>query len=420
MNEREATQLLERLGGMLDVSVAPVDRVLDAGRLTGRRRRRWQVGGAAAAVAVVAVGAGVIAQNTPSSDTTPPISRTSSPTTTDGGDALVTPPGTRLVGANGVVVAVPSAFATNDIICMGIGSDTVTFNNDGGGFACAGGDVNASVVDIVDDSSPTWQHRVDLNGESMRIDGLSAVDSGYDCLTSGPPPMRCARTLTFPDAGVSFLVGSTRNKLIARILDSAQAVPAGYATVPDVSGMPSDDATSAIEAVGLTVDPPCEAPTCFVSVIGTDPPAGTPVATGSAVALLPDGRYPGGAPSAGDLLGTWRLSQIGAEHFSKVQRSYGEPWLLTFDRLYPWLGWRGYDGCNWTSGRVHLDTVGSFSTSQNATTVRGCIGMPGRHPTITEIVEGASIVTFGHQHLRFYDRNTRLLGTFVRARSGLG
>jgi hypothetical protein len=105
---------------------------------------------------------------------------------------------------------------------------------------------------------------------------------------------------------------------------------------------------------------------------------------------------------------------IGTEHISHVQRSSGEPVLLTFDRVYPWLSWRGYDGCNWASGRVHLDTVGSFSTSQNSTTTRGCIGISYRHPTIPEIVEGASIVTFGHHHLRFYDSDTRLLATFVK------
>jgi PASTA domain len=420
MNEREATQLLERLGGMLDVSGAPVERVVDAGKRASRRRRRWQVGGAAAAVAVVAIGAGVIAQNTPVGDTAPPISRTSSPTTTDGGDALVTPPGTRLVGANGVVVAVPASFTTNDTPCGAPNSDTVTLDDDGPWPACSTQDLNATLVDIVDTESSQWASRLHADGTTVTVQGLRGVRTKVLCSVAPPLPPICSGTLTFPVAGVSFRVRSERFAEINRILDSAQAVPDAYATVPDVSAMLSNDATSAIEAVGLTVDPPCELPDCSMSVIGTDPPAGTPVTTGSGVSLVPDGRYPGRAPSASDLLGSWRLSQIGVEHFSRVQRSFGEPVLLTFDPLYPWLGWRGYDGCNWSSGRVHLDVTGSFSTSQNSTTTRGCIGIQYRHPTIPEIVEGASIVTFGHHHLRFYDSDTRLLATFVRARSGLG
>jgi hypothetical protein len=417
MNEREATQLLERLGGMLEVSAAPVERVVDAGVAIGRRRRRWQVGGAAAATAVVAIGVGVVAPNTPASDTAPPISRTSSPPTTGDDTALVTPPGARLVGANGVVVAVPEHFTTEDTPCGAPASDTVTFRSDVPFPLCTTNDPHATLVDIVVNTSPSWPSRVRAGAPSrVIVDGLSALDTGYECLTAGPPPVRCARTLTFPAAGVSFRVSST-DADVRRILDSAESVPRGYVTVPSVIGMLSDDATTTIEAAGLRVDPPCEIPTCFVSVIGTDPPAGTPLATGSAVSLVPDGRYPGGAPSESDLLGAWRLSQIGVQHFSRVPRSFGEPVLLTFDHIYPWLGWRGYDGCNWASGRVHLDPTGSFATSQNSTTTRGCIGIQDRHPTIPEIVEGASIVTFGHHHLRFYDSDTRLLATFVRARS---
>ena len=413
MNEREATQLLERLGGMLDVSGAPVERLVDAGKRAGRRRRRWQVGGVAAAAAVVSIGAGVIAQNTPATDTAPPTSPTTSPTTDGGAGLLTVPPGTRLVGARGVVVAVPASFTTEDLPCGVPNSDTVTFRSDAPHGLCTTGSPKATLVDIVDDSSPSWDSRLDAGmHKNVVVGGMPAVDSGTDCIDTFD--IACARTLTFPDAGVSFRISSHHPAVIPRILDSAQAVPSGYVTVPSVFGMRSNDANAAIEAAGLAVDPSCELPECSVSVIGTDPPAGTPVATGSAVSLKPDGRYPGRAPTEDDLLGTWRQSMIGTEHISHVQRSSGEPVLLTFDRVYPWLSWRGYDGCNWASGRVHLDTVGSFSTSQNSTTTRGCIGISYRHPTIPEIVEGASIVTFGHHHLRFYDSDTRLLATFVK------
>ena len=415
MNEREATQLLERLGGKLEVSGAPVERVVDAGRRASRRRRRWQVGATTAAVAIVAIGAGVVAQNSPASDTAPPTSPTTSPATDDAG--LVVPPGTRLVGANGVVVAVPASFTTEDLPCGVPNSDTVTFRPDvKPKTICSFGNPNAALVTVIGTDSRLWKQRLNKPADEITVDGLSALRTPVECFVA-ESINACAGSLTFPTAGVSFLITSHRPEggpEIDGILDSAQAVPGGYTTVPSVFGMRSDAATSAIEAVGLTVDPPCELPECSVSVIGTNPPAGTPVATGSAVSLKPDGRYPGRAPTADDLLGSWRQSMIGTEHISHVQRSSGEPVLLTFDRVYPWLSWRGYDGCNWASGRVHLDAVGSFSTSQNSTTTRGCIGISYRHPTIPEIVEGASIVTYGHHHLRFYDRDTRLLATFVK------
>jgi META domain/PASTA domain len=407
MNEREATQLLERLGGLIEVPGAPVERVVGTGRLASRRRRRWQMGGVAAAVAIVVAGAGVVAQNSPASDTAPP----TSPTTSRGG--LISPPGTRLVGENGIVVAVPTSFTTNDIVCAGVGSDTVTFNNDGPWFACAGGDWSATVVNIVDDASPSWPH--ELYPRSPVHVTVGGTAGGLDqnwCLDDRSG--RCARRLAFPTAGVSFTVFSTSRRDLRSILDSAQAVPDGYTTVPSVLGMAGGDAAQTVETAGLTVDPLCAGPQCHASAVGTDPPAGTPVLDGAAVSIQYDPGPTGEAPSEDDLVGTWRPSRIGAgDHLAQVRRVSGSPVVLTFAHLYPWLSWEGYDGCNWTSGRVHLDG-GSFNTSQNGTTTRGCLRLHVQPPSIPEIVETAASVTVSGPHLRFYDSDNRLLATFVR------
>jgi PASTA domain-containing protein len=422
MNQREATQLLERLGGMLDVSGAPVERVVDAGRQASRRRHRWQVGAIAAAVAVVAAAGGFIAQQSPQDNTAPPTSPTTVSTTQNRDGVLTPPPGTRLVGANGVVVAVPASFTTEDLPCGVPNSDTVTFRPD---FkpktVCSFGDPSAVLLEVIGTDSPLWRQLLDKPADEITVDGLPALRTQLECFV--PESIDdCAGSLTFPTAGISFLVRTHRPEdgdetETETILDSARAVPSGYVTVPSVIAMQGGDAAAAIEAAGLTVDPGCSVPQCLSYASGTNPPAGTPLKSGSSVSLRLDGSLSEGPASEDDLVGTWRPGQIGTEHFSDVQRSFGEPVLLTFDHIYPWLGWRGYDGCNWASGRVHLDPTGSFATSQNSTTTRGCIGMRYRHPTIPEIVEGASIVTFGHHHLRFYDSDTRLLATFVRARS---
>jgi hypothetical protein len=217
MNEREATQLLERLGGMLDVSGAPVDDMVDAGRRASARRRHWQIGGAAAAGVVVVVSASLIAQSSPTRDTAP-------------------------------------ATSTN----------------------------STSVL-------------------------------------------------------------------------------------PDKRDHP--------------VDP-----------------------------------YRGQVPSESQLVGTWRPIRIGdGPRIDDVRRSVGSPLLLSFRQWHSGIAWSGYDGCNWTSGRVHL-IGGSFSTSQNATTTRGCIGgyEPPLQPTIPDIVDGSASVTLDQGRLRFYGSDGHLLAIFVR------
>ena len=82
MNEHQAIQRLDRLGGLVDVGGAPIERVRAAGQRAAARRRRLQIGGIVASVAVAAVGASVVARQTPASTPTPPSAISSSPTTT--------------------------------------------------------------------------------------------------------------------------------------------------------------------------------------------------------------------------------------------------------------------------------------------------------------------------------------------------
>jgi hypothetical protein len=423
MNEREATQLLERLGGLLEVSGAPVERVVDAGKQASRRRRRWQVGGVAAAVAAVAVAGGLIAQQSPQGNTAPPTSPTTASTTNDGDGVLTPPPGTRLVGANGVVVAVPASFTTEDLPCGIPNSDTVTFRPD---FkpksVCTFGNPNAALVEVIGTDSLLWTQRLNKPADEVTVDGLSALRTPVECFVA-ESINDCGASLTFPTAGVSFLVTSHRpegGEEIDGIFDSAQAVPSGYVTVPSVIAMQGGDAAAAIEAAGLTVDPACSVPQCLSYVGGTDPPTGTPLKSGSTVSLRFDGTFSGGMPSEDDLLGTWRPSQIGhGPHIAKVLKAItGSPQLLRFFRTgYPWLSWSGDDGCNETYGRVQLEG-GTFSTSHNATTLVGCPNFD--RFSIPGIVTAAATVTLDNGHLRFYDSDARLLATFVRARSGIG
>lgn len=77
------------------------------------------------------------------------------------------------------------------------------------------------------------------------------------------------------------------------------------------------------------------------------------------------------------------------------------------------LSWRGYDGCNWTSGYVHLTSDGRFWTTHDGTTLRGCSGPGGHqiHPvSAVDIVEAATRVRLVDRKLRFYNNAGQLLG----------
>jgi hypothetical protein len=282
VNEQEAAELLERLGSREEVGSPPMGDLFRAGRQVRRSRHILQLAGVAAAVVVVTAGGFALQLQ---HDRDVPTASSTTPTVTKAGAGLVVPVGSRLVGEGDVVVAVPESWTTNDIVCGGVGSDTVTFNNDGPWATCAGGDSHASVLSVVDPASRQWDSRLRLTAKKVSVDGMSGLRTPTIC-TSVPDPT-CTGVLTFPEEKVSFAVTSPDDMIVNEVLDSAERLPAGYVTVPDLEGMSAADARQAISAHGLLIDPPCtNGDNCtFYVRWPTTPPAGSAVAVGSTVSI---------------------------------------------------------------------------------------------------------------------------------------
>lgn len=282
MNDDEATMLLDRLGTQVEVGSPPIKDIFTDGNRVKRRRRGLQVAGSAAVVFALALG-GYALKPGPGVENATTVAPT--PTVTTGVTGLVTPPGSRLVGEGGVVVAVPQSWTTNDVGCMGmVNSDTVTFNNDGPWAACAGGDSDASVLSVVDSSSSQWETRLQKTANEVSVDGMRASRTATVC-TAPRQGSICSAALTFPDQQVSFLVTSLDVQVVEDVLDSAQRLPAGWVNVPDIAVMSVSEARQGLAAQGLAMNPQCITSECRSYAVGTTPAAGTAVAHGSTVTV---------------------------------------------------------------------------------------------------------------------------------------
>ena len=136
-----------------------------------------------------------------------------------------------------------------------------------------------------------------------------------------------------------------------------------------------------------------------------------------------------------DLLGRWRpviLNGVPLEPTARISDSSASVrWTggLRFDRephlghipgQSPALRWAGYDGCNWCSGFLHLQPTGAFTTSHDATTLRGCSGWdPSAFSMVTAVMTAARLSLDGDT-LTFLDATGVVLGVFERRSAGSG
>jgi hypothetical protein len=131
-------------------------------------------------------------------------------------------------------------------------------------------------------------------------------------------------------------------------------------------------------------------------------------------------RLPGRVPTEADVVGNW-LGPIedgadqapppfGVGTLKTVMTFEHHDVVVTLPNATS-LSWYGYDGCNWGGGFVHLAADGSFRTSGNGSTLRGCL-RPGRSPvTAVDLVKQARLVRLIDGRLQFYDATHHLLGT---------
>ena len=283
MNEDEATRMFSRAAESLpNATLPPATQLIRQGQRV-RRRQRILSAGSLAAVAALIIGAGALWLPGTNGSPPPPVASNSvSPTPDD--DLPAAPDGTRWVGLNGVMIAVPQAWTVNDTKCGQPRSNTVDFYDRLGQRLCAlPGSDRFTHVRVVRLSSPVGRQYADAEGETVDMDGTVATRfGGEDCGTSSP--LRCGGGVVVSSMDAVFVITGPEPNVINAILDIARLVPEGYTAVPDVSGLFDDSEVEAVmDAAGLESTPRCPAQTeCeLMPLDATDPAAGTVVQVGT-------------------------------------------------------------------------------------------------------------------------------------------
>jgi hypothetical protein len=253
--------VLEELDA-LAIGPAPVGEVLQAGR-TARRRHR-AVLASVAAVAVLITGVSIATAGTgPGPNRPDDVSDARSHL--DAQPFPAPPTGTKWVGMNGVVVAVPSGWPVTDSPC-GSGAPAEVING-----------TRSAAVKCVTTS------------RDARVT-LAPLGSGPEPSTAGSCdrtlPSTCYDARLFPDQGISIAVevaGEGASSQVDQILDSAMVLPDGWTTVPFAWSLTASQRAAALEAVGFEVDRlddrTGEGP------VETSPELGSPVREGSTITL---------------------------------------------------------------------------------------------------------------------------------------
>lgn len=424
MNEDDATRMLANLGERVPVGPAPIDVTLQQGKGNSRRRRAIQVVSGAAAVAVIAVGAFIVGPSIGGSG-----NLATQPTTSPRG--LAVPAGTRLVGINGVAVAVPEDWSTNDTLCGFALSDTVDFNDTTATRACAvAGTENFSRLLAVPLSSEWGQAWPDpLNGQAVDLQGLVAQRVPAKCNDSeSHTGVTCSGRLIIASANAVMSVNSPNREVVDAVLDSATLIPEGYTAVPDLTGLHDDsEVEPLVESAGLLWENRCpDGYDCDMGPIAaTDPAAGSVVLLGTTVrAVYEPGRIPdppngdqtpaspvGHVPTEQHLLGLWR--DVGLARQLENAGFPDQSSILEFSQRGGKFWWGGTDDCNSVGGRFKVDAGGAFSTFQVDTTLVRC---PSRIAIVTvpEVMEQATQARLIKGQLRVFDEEDSLLGTFER------
>ncbi len=419
MNEDEATRMLANLGERVPVGPAPIDVTLQQGKGNSRRRRAIQVVSGAAAVAVIAAGALWLPGS--SGSTQPPIATNQTtalddsvpPTTPDDSNRAELPTaleGTRWLGYEGVMVAIPSDWRTESGGCVDLPFHNTVFFEAPLMLTCAGTrPPGVSSLRIYDGDSeqiegllPELKQNAPVNGLNVRrkptrIQGETEIAEGV---------------LLVETANVLLWADSPDPAVVDAVLDTARLIPKGYTAVPDMSGMYEEGAARLAEQVGLGWDFTCGHPAAcdMGSILATDPIAGSVVPVGTTVRPVYD-EVAQEPPTEQDLLGQWRA--VG--ELARQLKSAGYPetsLVLGFSQSDQKFWWGGSEICNGTAGRFTVGADGAFSTFHAATTLNGC-GEDANVVTVPRVLVEATQVRLVDGQLRLYKEDS-LLATFER------
>ena len=203
-------------------------------------------------------------------------------------DAPPTPPGMRLVGRHGVVVAVPDGWQTHLDLCGRIRDGAVLFADEAGpAYPCSPQPRPAASTLLVGSFTsstvrPGAGRDLDL---VTRVGGLEVLHDGGVCRSSALGP--CTLTFGVAERDVAFRVsyhGRGAEAFADAVLQSVRAVPDGWTTVPYFRyGTSVDDARAVLAETGLEAAVPEVDFPHYAT--GTEPPAGSVVAEGSTVGV---------------------------------------------------------------------------------------------------------------------------------------
>lgn len=286
MNEETFVSLVDRACAEVAPSPPPVDLLVRAGRRRRRVVSTVTVLGAASVVAIAAVGGALLSAHKPAR---PPdaVGRSASPSET----SMTVPPGTRLVGANGVVLAVPEDWGTDQVGCDNLTPihPTVVFGHHETGFpACAVG---------LKEQVPSMRVDTGRDAEIDASDGEPGGTVGGLAVRHGPWTTDrlgfASSWIAFPQAKVRFTVVAATKEDVEQILGSAREVADRYQLVPNwyeqpISQLRLDHMTDLVRGAGF--DPVVteaahdwQRPGAFLRTV---PPIGTPLPTGSTVTVV--------------------------------------------------------------------------------------------------------------------------------------
>ncbi len=285
--------VVRRAGDALPVSPAPVQDLLRQGRSTRRRRTVTTIGVVAVAVVVVTSGAVAVGAQLTNDAKTNPTTSTSTNTLPN----LMPPHGMRLVGRNGIGLAIPAGWRTSPSACEGgvaIWQVSMRYR----GSLCPPQGRLHSAVTITSYSQSARFYAAPVTS-MRRIGAMEVAQYGPadSCAyTDGvcPPRVRYLGALLSRRNDLAIIVTSFSRSEVSRLLASAFAIPDGYVETP-LNATPAS-----LNAAGLQPRwKPGLGRSPDGAILGTNPSAGSIVPVGSVVTLLTDAGSPDARACAG-------------------------------------------------------------------------------------------------------------------------
>lgn len=307
------------------------------GAARARRRQRLLAGaGGVAAIALVGVGVTVLAAG---DDAAPaPVAGRDEP-----GDVVVAPDGMRLVGLNGVAIAVPQEWPTNEVTCGQPTATTVVVDQ---GPVCMmfvpfPADTDAVEVqsaqppEVTQDWTPTTIAGLDALLSPTMSSSMGKA-GGPDEPAAVESPTVTSTQVYFPDQGVGFKVSSSISEQhVEDLLAGIVALGEDQATVPftnDLEG--GGDGTLAtyteqLAAAGLVLGEVTGPDGADRRVLTVDPTPGSVLLDGDAVAVTteppPDLSDPNGTVSSDGTVVDGDVEDPGATSGATSGGSPGSP-----------------------------------------------------------------------------------------------